>query len=158
MQEQEIEYAGFWARVVAAIIDTMLLMAIIFPLLIAIYGWDYFDSDKTGFIAGPADFVISWIAPAIAAIIFWVYKQATPGKMILSIRIVDAVTGNPPSVGQCIGRYLGYFVSIFPLLLGVIWVAFDRRKQGWHDKLAGSVVIRSKQRGPDTVVFERESP
>ncbi len=43
---------------------------------------------------------------------------------------------------QLIGRYLGYYVSIFALGVGFLWVAFDPRKQGWHDKMAGTVVIR----------------
>ncbi len=42
-----------------------------------------------------------------------------------------------------IGRYFGYYVSILPLMLGIIWVGIDKRKQGWHDKLAGTVVIRA---------------
>jgi len=151
MPEQNVEYAGFWVRVGAAIIDTLLIMAVLFPLLVAIYGWAYFDSEKTGFVAGPADFLLSYIAPAAAVIVFWIYKQATPGKMALSIRIVDATSGSPPSTGQCVGRYFAYFVSIFPLGLGLLWVAFDERKQGWHDKLAGTVVIRSK----NPVTFER---
>jgi uncharacterized RDD family membrane protein YckC len=145
MQQQDVEYAGFWVRVGATIIDTLLIMVVLVPLLVAIYGWGYFDAEKTGFVAGPADFLLSYIAPAVAVIVFWIYRQATPGKMALSIRIVDATTGSAPSTGQCVGRYFAYFVSIFPLGLGLIWVAFDKRKQGWHDKLAGTVVIRSKK-------------
>ena len=151
MPEQNVEYAGFWVRVGAMIIDTLLIMIVLIPLLVAIYGWAYFDAANTRLFAGPADFLLSWVAPAVAVIVFWIYKQATPGKMALSIRIVDAATGNPPSTGQCVGRYFAYFVSIFPLGLGLIWVAFDKRKQGWHDKLAGTVVIRSK----NPVTFER---
>jgi len=153
MQEQDVVYAGFWVRVGAAIIDILLIVMLTIPLLVAIYGWAYFDADKTGFIVGPADFILSWVVPAIAVIVFWTYKQATPGKTVLSLRIVDATTGNPPSTGQCVGRYLAYYVSIIPLGLGLIWVAFDKRKQGWHDKLAGTVVIRSRQRGPSPVTF-----
>jgi uncharacterized RDD family membrane protein YckC len=99
------------------------------------------------------DFLISWVLPAIAVIVFWISKQATPGKMAVSARIVDATSGNPPSGGQCVGRYFAYFVSMFPLGLGLIWVAFDKRKQGWHDKLAGTVVVRSKRRGAEPVKF-----
>lgn len=153
MQEQELEYAGFWIRAWAAIIDSILIMLIVFPLLILIYGWSYFDVDQTGVVAGPADFFISWILPAIAVIAFWIYRQATPGKMAISARIVDAVTGNPPSNGQLIGRYLAYFISMLPLFLGIFWVAFDKRKQGWHDKLAGTVVVRKSRRGPEPVRF-----
>ena len=154
MQEQDVVYAGFWVRVGATIIDTLLIVALIFPLLVAIYGWAYFDVEKTGFIAGPADFMLSWVAPAIAVIMFWLYRQATPGKMALSIRIVDATAGNPPSASQCVGRYLAYFVSIIPLGLGLIWVAFDKRKQGWHDKLARTVVIRAKKHGTNPVTSD----
>jgi len=153
MQGQELEYAGFWIRTWAAIIDSILLMLITFPLLVSIYGWAYFDSDQTGFIAGSADFLISWILPAIAVITFWIYRQATPGKLAISAKIVDAASGNVPSTGQLVGRYLSYFVSALPLGLGILWVAFDRRKQGWHDKLSGTVVIRQTRRGPETVKF-----
>jgi len=146
MNDQAIEYAGFWIRVGAAIIDTLLLLMITFPLLVAIYGWDYFDAEVTGFIAGPADVLISWVLPAIAVILFWVYRQATPGKMVLSLRIQDAHTGGGLSWGQSVGRYLGYFLSTLPLGLGLIWVAFDKKKQGWHDKLAHTVVVKSTTR------------
>ena len=150
----DIEYVGFWIRVVAALIDTVLVVAVSYPLLIAIYGWAYFGEAKRGFIAGPADFAISWLMPAVASIIFWLSKQATPGKMAVSARVVDARTGKTISIGQSLGRYLGYFVSLLPLGLGILWVAFDRRKQGWHDKLAGTVVVRSKGRGTRPVSFE----
>ena len=155
MVESEIEYAGFWIRVGAALIDTLLLLIITLPILIAIYGWSYFDGEKTGLVAGPVNFLISWVFPAIAVIMFWLRKQATPGKMAVSVRVVDAETGGPLTVGQSIGRYLAYFVSMLPLFLGILWVAFDPRKQGWHDKLAGTVVVRSKQYGTEPVRFNK---
>jgi uncharacterized RDD family membrane protein YckC len=151
MQEKEYEYAGFWIRTVAALIDAILLMLITFPLLIFIYGWAYFDSTQTGIVAGPADILLSWVFPAIASILFWLKKQATPGKMAVSLKVVDAKTGQTLSVGQSIGRYLGYFVSILPLGLGILWVAFDSKKQSWHDKLANTVVIRVKNGGDISV-------
>ena len=152
-QADHVEYAGFWIRVGAALIDTLLIIAVTFPLLLWIYGWSYFG-DETALFAGPADFLISWVAPAIAIVMFWLYRQATPGKMMLSLRVVDATTGGTLSVGQSIGRYFAYYVSMIPLFIGIIWVAFDSRKQGWHDKLAGTVVVRSKRRGPEPVRFE----
>lgn len=144
--DDQPEYAGFWIRTGAAVIDSILVLMITFPLLISVYGWDYFDADTTGFVAGPADFLISWVLPAIAVVAFWIARQATPGKMVLSMRIVDASTGNTPATGQLVGRYLGYYVSMLPLGLGIFWVAFDKKKQGWHDKLAGTVVIRELRR------------
>ena len=152
MDSEELEYVGFWSRVGAALIDTLLLLIICGPLLMWIYGADYWLS--AGLFQGPADLLINWILPAIAVVLFWMYRQATPGKMAISARIVDAKTGGKPTTGQLIGRYFGYYVSIFPLCLGLIWVAFDARKQGWHDKLAGTVVVRSRVRGPQPVKFE----
>lgn len=153
MQEQDMAYAGFWVRVGATLIDTVLFMLIVVPLLVAVYGWAYFGSEQTGFVAGPADFVISWVFPAVAVILFWHYRQATPGKMLLSLRIVDADTGANPSLGQNIGRYFAYLVSTLPLGLGLLWVAFDQRKQSWHDKLAHTVVVRARKAGPEPVHF-----
>lgn len=142
MQQHDHEYAGFWLRFAASIIDTMLVGIVIYPLLTAIYGAAYWTSAE--FIQGPADFLLSWVAPAVAVVLFWMYRQATPGKMLTSIKIVDAKTGGKPSTLQLIGRYLAYYVAMLPLFLGFIWVGFDARKQGWHDKLAGTLVVREK--------------
>jgi uncharacterized RDD family membrane protein YckC len=147
MSEDSRKYAGFWIRVAASLIDSALVLLILFPLLRGIYGEAYFDPGRTGFIAGPADFLFSWVAPAVAVIAFWVARQATPGKMALSLRVVDASTGGPLTLRQSIVRYLGYYVSTIPFGLGLLWVAFDRRKQGWHDMLAGTVVIHGPGRG-----------
>ena len=140
-------YAGFWSRVGATIIDSILLAIVTAPFLIWIYGVDYYaiDIDSGGSIwpyKGLADFIISFVLPGIAVILFWIRWQATPGKMVISATIVGARTGGKPSPAQYIGRYLAYFPSALPLGIGFLWVAFDRRKQGWHDKLAGTVVIR----------------
>jgi uncharacterized RDD family membrane protein YckC len=83
---------------------------------------------------------------------FWLRFMGTPGKIALRLKIVDAGTGKKLSLGQAIGRYLGYILSMIPFGLGFIWVGIDRRKQGWHDKLAGTVVIRNKT--PVPVKFE----
>lgn len=137
---ENTEYAGFWIRVGAALIDTVLSMLVTIPPLIGIYGMEYFDS--TALFAGAWDFWISWVLPAIAVIIFWVCKSATPGKMLTKIKIIDERSGGKLSVGQSIGRYLAYFISMLPLMLGIFWVAFDKKKQGWHDKISGTVVIK----------------
>jgi uncharacterized RDD family membrane protein YckC len=142
--EQGVEYVGFWARVGASIIDTILTMLILVPVLTLIYGRHYWSS--TAWIQGPADFLLNWVLPAVAVVLFWIYREATPGKIAISARIVDAKTGSHPTTMQFIGRYLGYYVSIFGLMIGFVWVAFDPRKQGWHDKLAGTVVIRDRSR------------
>lgn len=149
---EELEYVGFWPRVGAALIDTLLIMVICLPLVTWVYGVQYWTSEA--FIQGPVDFLVNWVLPAIAVVVFWIYRQATPGKIAISARIVDARTGGKPSTRQLVVRYLGYYVSTLPLMLGILWVAFDPRKQGWHDKLAGTVVVRPRHRGPAAVRFE----
>jgi len=127
------------------VLDWCWMFAIILPVVHFTYGEAYWESGNL--IEGPVDFLVSYVFPAIAVILFWAWKQATPGKMVVSARIVNARTGEPASVGQLIGRYFAYFLSMIPLGLGFFWIAFDERKQGWHDKLAGTVVVRSRRRG-----------
>ncbi|MEE4280575.1 MAG: RDD family protein [Pseudomonadales bacterium] len=136
----EVEYAGFWIRTAASIIDTLLITVVIGPLLTAIYGTDYWLS--TSEVKGTWDVLLNYIFPAAAIIVFWVCKSATPGKMLLKLKVVNATTGGKPSTGQFIGRYLGYYVADIALLLGIFWVGIDKRKQGWHEKLAGILVTR----------------
>lgn len=88
--------------------------------------------------------LLQYIFPAIVVLVFWKYKSATPGKMVFGAKIIDAKTGETPSTGKLIGRYLAYYISALPLLLGMFWVGWDKRKQGWHDKLAGTLVVRSR--------------
>jgi uncharacterized RDD family membrane protein YckC len=141
-------YAGFGIRTVATLIDTVLLTLITLPPLLFLYGP---RPAATGLLPGPsprsdlADLVFTWILPAVLVILFWRWKQGTPGKLLFRLRIVDGVTGGDPSLRQWCLRYLGYFVSSLPLGLGFLWVAWDPRHQGWHDKIAGTVVIRLRR-------------
>ena len=136
------KYIGFWPRLLAAVVDTFLILTIILPLLIMFYGKSYFVFDP--FIKGPLDILLTWLFPALAVIMFWIIKGASPGKMIISGVIVDDSTGDPPSVKQLVVRYYAYFISALPFFAGFIWIVFDKKKQGWHDKLAGTVVISSQ--------------
>ena len=138
----DVEYGGFWIRTGAALIDSILVVIITAPIVTAVYGTDYWTSDE--WFQGIIDFLLSYIFPIVAVLVFWSYKSATPGKMLTNLTIVDAETGYKPTTGQFIGRYFAYYVSIIPFFLGIIWVGIDKRKQGWHDKLAGTVVIRNK--------------
>ena len=134
----EVEYVGFWPRVGAALVDTLAVMFLVTPLLVWYFGVGWANAE------GATAFVINWILPGIAVVLFWHYKSATPGKMVISAVVVDATTFAKPSLAQLIGRYVGYYVSAIPLMIGIIWVAFDGRKQGWHDKMANTVVIRKR--------------
>ncbi|MDB5750979.1 MAG: hypothetical protein JWP65_1400 [Ramlibacter sp.] len=144
--DQDLEYVGFWARTGAALIDLLLQLAIVAPLTMAVYGRYTAPDDRL--FHGTGDILINVVLPALAVLAFWIYKGATPGKMVISARIVDAGTGEPMTKGQAVLRYLAYFVSLLPLGLGYLWVALDRRKQGWHDKIAGTVVVRPAGQEP----------
>ena len=143
IDESRYEYVGFWARVGASLVDTLLLCVILYPVLTLVYGRAYWSDPDL--IKGPVDFIVQLVLPAIAIVAFWIARQATPGKMLIHARIVDAETGEPPKRGQAIRRYVGYYASLFGLGLGFFSVAWDRRKQGWHDKLAGTVVVRPRR-------------
>lgn len=135
-------YAGFWARVVASLIDTLLWVIVAFPVLYLIYGDSYFLPDVDApFVAGTADTIINWVLPIFIIIGFWVLKQGTPGKILLKMKIVDAKTGGCPTMKQWIIRYLGYIPAMIVFFLGFFWIVWDKKKQGWHDKLAGTVVV-----------------
>ena len=153
------EYAGFWIRFWAFVIDSALVSLLLVPLLAPLFrafgGNDEpLDFDHLAAAMSLSSIGLNLVAPALAVLVFWHYRSATPGKMVVGARIVDATTGAAPSTGQLIGRYLGYYVSMIPLGLGLIWVGLDRRKQGWHDKLAHTVVIRRRRRGPEAVDFD----
>lgn len=131
------EYVGFWLRFVAVLIDTVLMSIILYPILAMLFGWQlHYDG------LGVGSSMLGYLLPAAVVIIFWIYRSATPGKMVIGAEIVDAKTGGKPSTGQFIGRYLSYYLSSVIFCLGFMWVGWDPRKQGWHDKLAGTVVIR----------------
>ena len=139
MNDMQFEYVGFWARVGAALIDSVLMAIILIPI-----GRVFLSGDAMLHWDNPANIMVNGVLPGIAVVLFWVYRQATPGKMAIGAKIVDAKTGGKPSTGQLIGRYFAYYVSTIPLLLGLIWVGIDARKQGWHDKLARTLVVRSR--------------
>ena len=105
---------------------------------------------------GSFDFIINYVFPTIAVILLWRYYQATPGKMIFKATIADAKTGGKPSLRQLIIRYLGYIISTTPLCLGFFWIAFDKKKQSFHDKLANTVVIQPKVIESEPVKIDAE--
>ena len=72
---------------------------------------------------------------------FWVWRGQTPGKMALGVRIATE-DGETPSLGRAILRYFGMIVAILPLGLGLFWIGWDSKKQGWHDKIAGTYVVK----------------
>ena len=139
---QHPDYAGFWIRLAATVIDSVLILAVITPFILLLGEPMHNISGST---LPTAEYIIlNYVIPALAIIAFWMYKSSTPGKMTFHLKIVDAKTGGKPTTKQLIGRYFAYYISILPLMLGFVWVAIDSKKQGWHDKMAGTLVVKAK--------------
>ena len=130
---QEQKYVGFWARLGAWFLDCILVIIFIFPAFLV--------REFVNYYGGILLYWVLCILGHIIILVLWFTKQASIGKMAISAKIVDARTGKAPTKGQLIGRYFAYLLSSLPLGLGFLWIAFDSKKQGWHDKLAGTAVI-----------------
>jgi uncharacterized RDD family membrane protein YckC len=145
--QSSVEYAGFWRRLLAVLIDTTLYSILITPIFVALYGRDYFYWQKTSTelfaVYSAADFIFTIIIPIGLTIIFWRYFSATPGKLLLDCKIVNANTHKPLHWKQASLRYLAYIASAVPLYLGFAIIGLDKRKQGLHDKLAKTVVLHT---------------
>lgn len=144
MNTQSLQYAGFWLRLAASTIDTVLLIFIIMPILLLIHGPEHLIYNHQQ--AAPLDLTIIYLLPIIGTFLFWKYRAATPGKIFLNLVIVDTATSKPPSNNQLMIRYLGYVISSMPFFIGFLWIGFDKNKQGWHDKMAGTVVLIQRPR------------
>ena len=137
-----VEYAGFWIRFVAWIIDavivwigTTVLSAL--GLYVAFYGPAYNTESA-------ASFLVLLIGPLYFVLLTGLRGQ-TLGKMALGIRVVGR-DGQVPGLGYAALREIvGKFVSGLAFLLGFLWIGLDGRKQGWHDKIAGTLVVRARR-------------
>lgn len=133
-------YAGFWVRFLAFVLDAIVL-GIIAAALTPFVGSQVTVTGST--------FTVNYTANAYSTLIglvyfigFWAWRGQTVGMMPFNMRVVGVADGKKIDVVRGLLRYVGYLLSAIPLLLGFIWAAFDARKQGWHDKIAGTVVIR----------------
>jgi uncharacterized RDD family membrane protein YckC len=146
-------YGGFWRRLLAMMIDGAILAIIMTTLFIAgiiVFGISVTFPVFGGFEEWPGPFMrfllLFWTTRAVIKMFYFVYfigaTGQTPGKMALGLRVV-CQDGEPVTFGIAFLRWVGYIVSTLCLYLGFLWIAFDRRKQGWHDKIAGTVVIRA---------------
>jgi uncharacterized RDD family membrane protein YckC len=151
-------YAGFGQRVSAYFVDGAIMTAVglVFALVfgfavgLAIGFSDLTKGDTAPKVARSTGTEIELITEALVVLLAWTYfayfwktRGATPGQRLMHIRVVDSTTYQGISTRQSVVRYLGYIVSALPLYLGFIWASFDSHKQGWHDKIAGTVVIRT---------------
>jgi uncharacterized RDD family membrane protein YckC len=133
------KYGGFWIRFVAYLIDEL----VIWLILAAGY-----------FLLGQGRPVSEWDDPSttifglivLAAFLlylplFWGTRGQTPGMMPFGLQI-RRTDGSRIGLARAFLRLLGFIIAAIPFYLGLIWAGFDSRKQGWHDKIADTVVVR----------------
>jgi uncharacterized RDD family membrane protein YckC len=120
--------AGFWLRFGAVLIDAILVGIVLQVLQVAL----------------PVGLYVAIGLPA--AIAYYVLLEGgdrgqTVGKMACGIRVIDLARGGSIGYGRAFIRYIGRIVSSIVILLGYFWMLWDKEKQTWHDKFAGSVVV-----------------
>jgi uncharacterized RDD family membrane protein YckC len=135
-------YAGFWWRVLALLIDGILLSVVFFVGARAIVkGIDYGNGNVV-ITEGQWFFYVWGIIAFLYYPVTWVAMGETIGHRVLGMEVRRVQDGQRIDVGKAIIRYLGYLLS--SLLLGIPFLiaAFDSRKQALHDRLANTVVVR----------------
>jgi uncharacterized RDD family membrane protein YckC len=148
--EKRLEVVGFGLRLTAFIIDGVLVGILSFTLafvigFIMLFALTYGDGQFY-----PAERLISVSGILISVfyfVAFWAKSGQTPGKSVLGIKVIGA-DGAPLGWGKAFLRYVGYIINVIVLSIGFVWIAFDKKRQGWHDKIAKTYVINSDDTFP----------
>ena len=158
--ETPANYAGFFMRFVALLVDGFILNVVSYVLILPLMGG--FDmsmfledpdmmSEAEAMEYGMQMFSIFGKLAVLSLIASWLYyalmesssKQGTLGKMALGIKVTD-MDGNRISFGRATGRYFSKIISAIPLYIGFIMAAFTDNKQALHDKIASTLVLKNK--------------
>jgi uncharacterized RDD family membrane protein YckC len=132
------EYAGFWRRVAAALIDGLIVGIVSAPLTISTMSDTATQTGATSSPFYPIVTVAQWL---YFALMESSSKQATLGKMAIGIRVTD-LNGNRIGFGKATGRYFAKILSALILGIGFLMAAFTEKKQALHDMLAGTLVVK----------------
>ena len=155
-QSGPVVYAGFLNRLLAYIIDAIILsfaLGILWFIMFAVLGVNtaFFED-----LENPDDFGAQMMAGGVifaasigSVVVTWLYyavmesgnNQATLGKMVLNLKVTD-MNGEPISFARATGRYFGKILSGAILYIGYIMIAFTDKKQGLHDMIANCLVIK----------------
>ena len=144
-----VAYGGFWVRLAAYIIDGLFLLIPEAVVGAAIGSAVFFGQGANEWGAARAWVtVVSLLIHAAYFVGFWAARGQTPGMMLLRLRVVRADTGQPVDASAALVRFLPFAVILLPLigllmaLLIAVSTAIDQRKQGIHDRLANTLVVR----------------
>jgi len=138
--------AGFWTRVVAALVDGLVVAALQLLLSVALGAVTFSMTSNMAPDVQGAAMSITWIAGSFLSVVYYVfftgYNGQTLGKMALRIRVIRT-DGSSIGYGKAFVReVIGKFISSILLMIGYLLVAFDAKKQGLHDKMAGTYVVK----------------
>jgi uncharacterized RDD family membrane protein YckC len=149
-------HGGFWRRSFAFLIDEVILYFVSLILfLIGLLALGMKGDTMGRILASSEDmthgmgvFGLLYLAASLLAgmtYFTWFHGIGgrTPGKILLGLRVIQA-SGDPMTPGVAFLRWVGYLISGPVFCLGFLWIAFDGRKQGWHDKIAATLVIRER--------------
>ena len=152
-------YAGFVSRLFAFVIDIVLIIT-----ALTVMSWFFSTVNK---LLGVDNFFIRMLGSTVwqnvrivvaslislgvyvgYPVLFWTLTGQTPGKALLGLRVVST-DGHYLSFGQALRRLIGFILAALPLYVGFLWILIDDRRQGFHDKIAGTCVIYSWPAHPD---------
>ena len=142
-----VEKGGFLRRLAAYLIDGVILYIVnVILIVIGIFAMGIDPSElEAGGIEQMRLLLPLYIFGVVINIAYYTFFHGntgqTPGKMICRLRVVQT-NGEPLGYGRAFLRWIGYIVSWCVVALGFLWVIFDGQKQAWHDKIAGSYVLK----------------
>jgi uncharacterized RDD family membrane protein YckC len=164
-QFQTPNYASFWLRFAAALIDGLLILAVFCPVgfalgaMGAVTGKDGGEAGQVAFAGFQLVFQIfslalGWLYSALLESSSW---QGTVGKKLLGIRVTDT-DGNRIGFGRATGRHFAKLLSQLICLIGFIMAAFTERRQALHDLIAGTLVLEGAPAGGFGVTLDQPPP
>jgi uncharacterized RDD family membrane protein YckC len=133
-----MEFASAGARLIGYIVDSFIIGVMVIALIIV-----------AGVLVAtvPILSIVPFLAIPLISLAyfpyFWAKSGQTPGQSMMGIKVVRDIDGGPVTMGLAILRLLGYWISGFVFYLGYIWIFIDKRKRGWFDLIAGTVVIKA---------------
>jgi uncharacterized RDD family membrane protein YckC len=138
-----LEFAGFWRRFAAFIIDAIAI-SILTSIVLPFHNIPHFWNNVSAWYFFPLMAINNFLSTLITIaypVVFWTWRGQTPGKMVMNIKVIRT-DGSNITLGYALLRYLGYIVCCLTIGIGFLWIAFDARKQGLHDKIADTYVVK----------------
>lgn len=141
-----LAYAGFWIRFASYLIDVIPIWIIVGIIdQSSGNGFTCVNNGNGGVTCSGFGSLGSWLTALVLGVYWvltWNLMGASLGQKALGMRVVNAADGQRIDIGKAVLRYVGFVISAIPFALGLIWAGFDARKQGWHDKIASTFVVR----------------